>query len=124
MIRVRSVAPLDGYRLRVGFTDGTERTVDVEPYLRGPVFEPIRLDRSVFEAVAVDPEMGAVVWPNGADIDPDVLYGRFPPAWAEYARARGSAADERRAPGRVAEGRPDPPYGPAPEDAGDRDPPS
>lgn len=80
MIRVRSVSPLADYHLRVGFTDGTERDVDVERYLRGPVFEPIRTDRGVFEAVAVDPELGAVFWPNGADIEPDVLYGSFEPA--------------------------------------------
>jgi hypothetical protein len=80
MIRVRSAAPLDGFRLRVVFTDGAEREVDVERFLRGPVFEPVRRDRGVFEAVTVDPDLGTVVWPNGADIDPDVLYGRYHPA--------------------------------------------
>ena len=83
MITVRSAKPLEGYRLRVGFTDGTERDIDVERYLRGAVFEVIREDRSAFEAVTVDPELGTVVWPNGADIDPDVLYGLFEPAWVE-----------------------------------------
>lgn len=83
MVGVRSVAVLDGYRLHVRFSDGTERDVDVERFLRGPVFEPIRTDRSLFEAVRVDPELQTVVWPNGADIDPDVLYGRFEPAWTE-----------------------------------------
>lgn len=40
---------------------------DVERYLRGPVFEPLKEDRVLFEAVVVDPELGTVVWPNGAD---------------------------------------------------------
>jgi hypothetical protein len=73
-------------RGEVGFTDGTERIIDVERYLRGPVFHPIRNDRSMFEAVSVDAELGVVVWPNGADIDPDVLYGFHEPAWADLDR--------------------------------------
>jgi hypothetical protein len=81
LIRVKSVRPLDGFRLHVGFTDGSERTIDVERYLRGPIFEPIRHDRALFEAVSVDGELGVIVWPNGADIDPDVLAGRYEPAW-------------------------------------------
>ena len=83
MVRVASAHPLEGYRLRVHFTDGTERVIDVERYLRGPVFEPLKRDRALFEAVTVDPELGTVVWPNGADIDPDVLYGTHEPAWTE-----------------------------------------
>ena len=43
--------------------------------------EPIRMSRELFEAVSVDTELGVVVWPNGADIDPDVLYGAHEPAW-------------------------------------------
>jgi len=81
MVRVRSVKPLDGFRLHVGFTDGSERIIDVERYLHGPIFDPIRGSRELFEAVSVDPELGVVVWPNGADIDPDVLYGLHEPAW-------------------------------------------
>jgi hypothetical protein len=37
------------------------------------VFAPLR-DRKLFRAVPVDPELGTVRWPNGADLDPDVLY--------------------------------------------------
>jgi len=48
--------------------------VDLAPYLRGPVFEPLVTDRSLFAAVRVDPECETIVWPNGADMDPDVLY--------------------------------------------------
>lgn len=54
MVRVATVKPLDGFCLRVGFTDGTERVIDVERYLRGPVFDTIRRDRELFEAVSVD----------------------------------------------------------------------
>lgn len=81
MIRIRSVEPVGEYRLRLGFTDGTERVVDVEPYLRGPVFQPLRDDPDLFAAVEVDEELGTIVWPNGADIDPDVLYEERTPAW-------------------------------------------
>lgn len=86
MVRVDRVTPVEGYRLRVGFNDGTERVIDVEPYLRGPIFERVRHDRGFFEAVAVDRELGTIVWPNGADIDPDVLYGIARPVWMEETR--------------------------------------
>jgi hypothetical protein len=73
---------MDGFSVRLGFTDGTERTLDLDPYLRGPVFEPLRADPKLFGAVRVDPELGTIVWPNGADICPDVLHGgRTPAAW-------------------------------------------
>ena len=61
MIRVRGVRPLEGLTVRLAFTDGSERAVDLTPYLRGPVFEPIRADRTVFETVTVDPELGTIV---------------------------------------------------------------
>lgn len=83
MVRVDRVTPVEGYRLRVGFSDGTERVIDVEPFLRGPIFQRVRDDRDFFEAVEVDRELGTVVWPNGADIDPDVLYGIARPVWLE-----------------------------------------
>lgn len=83
LVRIRSVETLTGYHVRLGFTDGTSREVDLERYLRGPVFEKIRSDPQVFRSVKVDKRMGTIVWPNGADIDPDVLYGSHVPAWME-----------------------------------------
>ena len=62
------------------FTDGTSRDLDLAPYLGGPIFEPIRRDTALFRAVRV--EFGALTWPNGADIDPDVLYHGGTPEWA------------------------------------------
>jgi hypothetical protein len=63
-------------RLHLRFEDGVEGVVDLAPHLtfRG-VFEPLR-DHEYFAQVRVDADLGTVVWPNGADLDPDVLYGR------------------------------------------------
>jgi hypothetical protein len=64
------------YRLHLRFEDGVEGVVDLAPHLtfRG-VFEPLR-DPEYFAQVRVDADLGTVVWPNGVDLDPDVLYGR------------------------------------------------
>jgi hypothetical protein len=81
MVRIRAVEPLEGHRVRLAFSDGSSREIDLGPYLRGPVFEPLRADPDLFRQVRVDDELGTIVWPNGADIDPDVLYhGRRPAA--------------------------------------------
>jgi hypothetical protein len=80
-VRIGSVETLDGYHVRLGFTDGTAREVDLEPFLRGPIFEEIRTDPARFREVAVDPRAGTIAWPNAADIDPDVLYLGCKPSW-------------------------------------------
>jgi hypothetical protein len=46
---------------------------DLAPHLRGPIFEPLLADRDLFRSVRVDPECETIVWPNRADMDPDVL---------------------------------------------------
>jgi hypothetical protein len=61
------------------------KQVDLEPYLTGPIFEPVREDAAFFRSVQVDREIGTIVWPNGADIDPMVLrYGLRPAGWPEH----------------------------------------
>ena len=83
-IRVQSVEPRENWHARVVFTNGEQRDIDLTPYiLDGPIFEPLRTDIALFEAMSV--EGGTIVWPNGADIDPDVLYyGGTPPWVAEH----------------------------------------
>jgi Protein of unknown function (DUF2442) len=65
--------PRGPYVVRVVFADGEVRDVDIEPLLDGPVFEPLQ-DPVEFGKVSVDPETRTIAWPNGADLDPDVLY--------------------------------------------------
>jgi hypothetical protein len=80
LIRIIDVEPLDGFQLRLRFSDETERIVDLEPELWGPVFEPLKADIALFRKVRVDAELGTIVWPNRADMDPDVLHGSREPA--------------------------------------------
>lgn len=47
--------------------------------LDGEVFETLR-DRAVFAQVSVDTVAGTICWPNGVDLDPDVLHGGHEPA--------------------------------------------
>jgi hypothetical protein len=78
-VDVEAVRVLDGYRLELTFSTGEVRELDVERYLWGPAFEPLR-DPAEFTKVAVDPELGTIVWPNGADLSPEELYAQSTPA--------------------------------------------
>ncbi len=77
MIRdVVSVQPSEGYRLRLTFDDGVKGEVDVSELVTFVgVFAPLK-DRREFVKVYVDAETGTLAWPNGADLDPLVLYAR------------------------------------------------
>jgi hypothetical protein len=50
------------------------------------IFGPLK-DRAYFIQVYVSPDVGTICWPNGADVDPDVLYalvtGEPIPSFAE-----------------------------------------
>ena len=75
-VRIVAVNVVVNHVLRLTFSDGSVRDVDIGPLLHGPIFEPMRNDPQAFCQVSVDPESGTVVWPNGADICPDVLHGK------------------------------------------------
>jgi hypothetical protein len=79
LIRIAGVVALQGFRLRLSLTDGSVVERDVEHLLNGPVFDNLRNDPEQFRTVRV--EGGSIAWPNGADLDPDVLiWGGPPPA--------------------------------------------
>jgi hypothetical protein len=59
------------YRIHLVFSDNSTKTVDFRPWLRGPVFAPLK-DVAYFRRFFLDG--GTVVWPNGADIAPETLY--------------------------------------------------
>ena len=71
---VTAVKPLDPSRLYLQFEDGVEGVVTLTRLIPFTgVFTPLQ-QPDYFVQVRVDPELGTICWPNGADIDPDVLY--------------------------------------------------
>ena len=74
IVDVTQVEVLRGYRLRLEFDDGTAGEVDISELVPfDGVLAPL-LDPAAFSQVRVGPELGTIVWPNGADIDPFVLH--------------------------------------------------
>src|SRR5947207_6255391 len=85
--RVTSFEIIGPYVLRVVFDDGTEQAINFEPVLAGDLYRPLR-DLTLFNAVRIDPEVHTLVWPNGADFDPETLHDWPKLAEALTARAR------------------------------------
>jgi hypothetical protein len=84
------VRPVSKHVLYVRFEDGVAGEVDFAKRLHFEgVFAPLR-DPDTFRQVEIHPELRTLVWPNGADVDPDVL----------YAELSGTALDFRPAPSR------------------------
>jgi len=80
MVDITDVKVLHDRVVQLRFSDNTSRVVDLTPFLWGPAFEDIATDDSLFAQVTADSETGTIGWPNGADLDPDVLHGDFEPA--------------------------------------------
>lgn len=73
---ITDVEHLGGFRLRLTFADGLVGAVDLAERLAGsvgPMLAPLR-EVDFFSQVTVDDELGTIVWPNGADLAPEVLH--------------------------------------------------
>jgi hypothetical protein len=74
--RITAVTALPNFRLRVTFVDDTAGEIDMRAFLSNPnidgtIFEPLR-DPALFSQAQV--KLGAIQWPNGADLAPDAMY--------------------------------------------------
>jgi len=68
---VSCVRPLEGYKLKVAFSDGTQHIVNMAPLLDSAVFAPLK-DTAIFNQVYV--EYGVPMWCDGEiDIAPEWL---------------------------------------------------
>jgi hypothetical protein len=76
--RVVGFERIEPYILLVRFDDGQEQEIDFRPMLVGEMYGPLE-DEKMFYQVEIDPEVHTLVWPNGADFDPETLHN-----WPEY----------------------------------------
>ncbi|HBU08298.1 MAG: hypothetical protein A2Y42_01640 [Omnitrophica WOR_2 bacterium GWB2_45_9] len=68
-----NVSYLDGYKLKLKFENNEYKVVDLQSYLEGKIFEPLK-NISYFKSVTLNRDIDTVVWPNNADFSPDFLY--------------------------------------------------
>ncbi len=73
--RITNVRYVDGYTLELTFSDGASGKIDFRDRAvgRGGLFKALA-DVAFFRQVQVDADAGTIVWPNGVDYCPDVLY--------------------------------------------------
>jgi hypothetical protein len=73
--RLTAVRHIGAYRLALTFKNGQHAELDLRERIvgRGGVFAPLE-EVEFYQQVRVDPEIGTLVWPNGVDFCPDVLY--------------------------------------------------
>ena len=72
-LHVEQVSHKKDYEVRLQFSDGVVKDVDLNGELYGEVFEPLR-DPVFFRQVKVSQETRTIEWPNGADFAPEFLY--------------------------------------------------
>lgn len=72
-LHVTTVQYLEGYTLRVAFTNGVIKQVNLQDELEGEIFEALQ-HPEIFKQVTVNPETKTLEWPNGADFAPEFLY--------------------------------------------------
>ena len=75
VVGFEKIAP---YILLVKFDDGQKQKIDFKPVLAGELYGPLK-DEKMFNQVEIDPEVHTLVWPNGADFDPETLHN-----WVKY----------------------------------------
>lgn len=64
---------IEGYKLKLRFEDNKYKLVDLQSYLDGKIFKPLK-DITYFKTVTLNKDIDTIVWPNNADFSPDFLY--------------------------------------------------
>jgi hypothetical protein len=72
-LKLNAVEYLGGTQINVAFSDGRSGHVDLRDLLQGPLHTPLR-SAEQFQRLELDPELGTITWPNGADLAPEAIY--------------------------------------------------
>ncbi|MDQ2677518.1 MAG: DUF2442 domain-containing protein [Actinomycetota bacterium] len=91
-VSITALELLGGHRVAVTFDDGARTERDLSPLLTGPVFDAIRSEPARFAQASIDPELGVLCWPNGVDIDAELL--RYDDLWNDAVGLAPSARGE------------------------------
>jgi hypothetical protein len=70
-LSVNNVKALDDYELELTFENNEIKIFDVKPYLDTGLFIKLK-DKNYFKMVKI--AYDTIEWPNGIDMDPEVLY--------------------------------------------------
>lgn len=83
--KIKSVTPLENYRLLVHFTEGCCREYDMAPLIqRMPVFAPLRDVPGLFGQVRTDPGGYGVSWNDDLDLDGAELWANSVPVASPF----------------------------------------
>lgn len=77
MKKVIQVAPLEGKKVSVVFSDGMSGVFDVAPYIRSEFFNRLH-DDNYFRQVRLF--FTGIGWPEGQDIGPDTIEAELRPS--------------------------------------------
>jgi hypothetical protein len=70
MIKVISVDPIEGYKLRIAFSNGRKGFFDVLPYIDKGFFVELK-DKDYFRSVR--PAFGGIMWPHEQDFSAETI---------------------------------------------------
>ncbi|MGC6424863.1 MAG: DUF2442 domain-containing protein [Lentimonas sp.] len=74
-LHIEEAKYLDGHRVWLKFSDGTDGQVDLKNELDGPIFEPLK-DPEFFKQFTL--EGHTIACPNGADFAPEHIHALTP----------------------------------------------
>ncbi len=73
LIYVKNANYIEAYQIKIEFTDGVTKTVDLKNHLTGEIFKPLH-DINRFKDFQINKDTETIEWENGADFAPEFLY--------------------------------------------------
>ncbi|KPU45172.1 hypothetical protein OXPF_12990 [Oxobacter pfennigii] len=68
---IKGANALKGHMLIITFENDEKKIFDLKPYLKYPVFEPLKDYKEFLDFIIED---GTIEWKCGADLSPDTFY--------------------------------------------------